>query len=80
MKKLFVVRVCRDAFVLAENADEAKRAQRDIEKWEDHPTVEAHPWGGVDLDGWNDLCLVYGTVRDTTLAEAKAIHAIAAKA
>ena len=76
--RLWVVRVVREAYVLAADEDEARDAQRDIEKWDDFPEVETYPWAKERLGGWTDDCFVYANGdKDITLAEAKAVDAAA---
>ena len=74
-KRLWIVRVMREAYVLAPDQDSAIKAQKDIERWEDKVKVTAESAEGKRLDGWNDLCLVYGTDKDMTLASARALVA-----
>ena len=77
-QRLWVVRVVREAYVLAVDEDEARDAQRDIDRWEEYPEVEAYRWGGERLGGWADDCLVYSDGdKDVKLSEAKAIDAAA---
>jgi hypothetical protein len=73
-QRLFVVRIVREAYVLAESADEARDLLHEIEQW-DEPAIDVEPWHGQQLALWNDQCLVYGPERDMTLGEAKALHA-----
>jgi hypothetical protein len=74
--RLWVVRVTREAYVLACNEKEALAAQRDIERWEEYPALDAKRWGGELLNGWNDDCFVYGNVnKDIKLRDAKAMDA-----
>lgn len=74
--RLWVVRVVREAYVLAADEDEARDMQGEIEMWEDYPEVEAYRWGGEKLGGWTDDTLVYDNSDDNvTLAAAKAIDA-----
>jgi hypothetical protein len=76
--RLWVVRVIREAYVLACNEEEALAAQRDIEQWEHYPTVKAAIWGGEPLNGWDDDCFVYGNGdKDIKLRDAKAMDAAA---
>lgn len=72
--RLWVVRVVREAYVLADTEDDALDAKGEIERWEDNPTVTADPAGKQRLRGWDDepeQCLVYGTKKDMTLAAAR---------
>ena len=72
--QLWVVRVVREAYVLADSEDDALEAQGEIERWEDSPTVTADPAGTQRLRGWDndpERCLVYGTDKDITLAAAR---------
>lgn len=72
MAKLFEVTIAKTAYVLAETEEEAKELQHEIERWEDFPSVEAEPWSGGTLNGWDDKCLVYHKGDgDISLAEAK---------
>ncbi len=76
--RLWVVRVVREAYVLAADEEEARDARYDIERWEDYPEVEAYQWGGEKLGGWTDDCFVYANGdKDVTLAAAKAVDAAA---
>lgn len=75
-KVLWVVRIIREAYVLAANEEEALAKQKDIERWEEYPAVEAELWRGETLDGWDDSALVYTNGLDTTFAEARAIDAL----
>lgn len=59
-QRLWIVRVVREAYVLAEDEETAKRARNEIERWEDSPKVTAEPWAGRQLEGWDDGCGVYG--------------------
>lgn len=75
-QRLFVVRVMREGYVLAESPEAALRAGGEIEKWE-VPTITAEAYPAASLH-WPDHALVYGTKKDTTFKAAKAIHAKAA--
>lgn len=71
--RLYVVRVLREAYVLAENESEAEDMRRDIEQWED-PVIEVSS-GSERLSGWSppEHCLVYHNGSDDiTLAAARA--------
>ena len=71
--RLYVVRVMREAYVLAEDEDAAADMRRDIEEWET-PEVEVST-GSECLDGWSqdaERCLVYHRGKgDITLAQAR---------
>jgi hypothetical protein len=71
MKRLYIVRIVREAYVLAENEVKAKGSVREIERWEDYPTVTAELWGGRQLPGWSDTSGVYGTDESISLGTAK---------
>lgn len=79
--RLWVVRVVREAYVLADSEDDALQAQGEIERWEDNPEVTAMPDSdAVRLRGWDDdpeRCLVYGSDVDITLAEARRLYSVA---
>ena len=76
MPMLFEVTVARKAYVLAETAGEAKKMQRDIERWEDYLEIETEPWSGGTLSGWDDGCLVYHAGKeDISLGDAKKMAA-----
>lgn len=76
--RLWVVRVVREAYVLAADENEARDAQGDIEQWEAYPEVEAYKWGGEKLGGWTDDCFVYANGdKNVTLATAKEVDAAA---
>ena len=72
-QRLWIVRVLHEAYVLAENAEQAKQARPEIERWEDFPKVTAEPWAGMQLDGWDDLCGVYGSKQVLSLRQAKKV-------
>lgn len=76
--RLWVVRVVREAYVLADSEDDALEAQGEIERWEDSPEVTATPDDdAIRLRGWDDdpeRCLVYGSDVDITLAEARRLY------
>lgn len=74
-KRLWVVRVVYEAYVLAADEDEAQSRKGAIERWEDFPKVQAYPWLHETLDGWTDDCLVYCAKDedDITLGAAKAL-------
>ena len=77
--RLWVVRLVREAYVLADSEDDALDAQREIERWESL-AVTATPAGKQRLRGWDDgteSCLVYGTDKDITLAAARLMVAVA---
>jgi len=71
--RLYVVRVVREAYVLAEDEDDAADKSREIEQWET-PEVEVSS-GAERLDGWSqepERCLVYHNGKgDITLAQAR---------
>jgi hypothetical protein len=70
--RLYVVRVMREAYVLAEDEAGAEAQADEIARWED-PIVEAGS-GSERLDGWEpaDSCLVYNNDGlDITLAQAR---------
>jgi hypothetical protein len=67
----------REAYVLATDQESAMAQRREIERWEVTPRVTAEPAEGQRLDGWDDepsLCLVYGTDKDISLAEARRLY------
>jgi hypothetical protein len=73
MKRLYVVRVIREAYVLASSAIAALELQSSIERHED-AQLDVDDY--ERLDGWTDSCLVYNEdAEDITLGKAKAIHA-----
>lgn len=59
LKRLYVVRVVREAYVLAEDEAEAADMRSEIERW-DEAEVEVSS-GAERLDGWEpaDRCFVY---------------------
>jgi hypothetical protein len=68
-RRLYAVRVVREAYVLAETQEEAETLVREIERWEE-PVIEVDS-GSVDL-GWPGDCYVYHTGKgDITLAQAR---------
>jgi hypothetical protein len=71
--RLYVVRVVREAYVLAEDEDEAANMKHEIEQWEEG-AVEVSS-GAEKLDGWTqdaERCLVYHNgIGDITLAQAR---------
>ena len=70
--RLYVVRVMREAYVLAEDEAGAEAQADEIARWED-PTIEVGT-GKERLTGWEpaDKCLVYNDEgRDITLAQAR---------
>jgi hypothetical protein len=73
--RLWVVRVVREAYVLADSEGDALEAQGEIERWEDNPEVTAMPDNNaIRLRGWDDdpeRCVVYGVDANITLAEAR---------
>jgi hypothetical protein len=71
--KLYIVRITREAFVLADTEMGALEHQREIERWEDYPTIECYEAGTETLPGWDDGCFVYhgDGEKNITLAEAK---------
>ena len=70
-QRLWIVRIVHEAYVLAENEEQAKQARREIERWEDFPEVTAEPWAGRHIDGWDGGCGVYGTNQTLSVREAK---------
>ena len=78
-RRLYVVRVVREAYVLAEDEAEAADMKTEIERWE---TAEVEVSSGAEkLDGWTqdaERCFVYqnGT-GDITLAQARREFAVA---
>jgi hypothetical protein len=69
LKLLWVVRVVREGYVLAETQAEAEALVREIERWEGS-TVKVDS-GSVDL-GWPADCYVYHAGKDNiTLAQAR---------
>ena len=75
--RLWVVRVVREAYVLATDQEAAMAQKQEIERWEDTPQVTAEPAEGQRLRGWDDepsLCLVYGTDKEISLAEARRLY------
>ena len=71
---LWIVRVVHEAYVLATDEEQAKRARSEIERWED-PTVTAETWAGQHLDGWDDGCSVYGAENVSLRTAKKVDHA-----
>ena len=70
--RLYVVRVMREAYVLAEDEAGAEAQADEIARWE-QPTIEVGS-GAERLDGWEpaDRCLVYNDEgRDITLEHAR---------
>jgi len=70
--RLYVVRVVREAYVLAEDEAGAKAQANEIERWEE-PAIEVGS-GAERLDGWEPAegCLVYNDEGlDITLAQAR---------
>lgn len=70
--RLYVVRVMREAYVLAEDEASAEAQANEIARWED-PSIEVGS-GAERLDGWEpaDSCLVYNEQgRDITLEQAR---------
>ena len=67
---IWIVRVWREAYVLAADEEQAKLACSEIERWE-AATVAAEPWARRHLQGWNDGCGVYGTAQTMSLGTAK---------
>ncbi len=75
-QRLWVVRVVREAYVLAESRQLALSAREEIDRWEDRPVVLADEAKDQWLTGWDDdpeHCLVYGSAADVTLAQARRI-------
>ena len=70
--RLWIVRIVREAYVLAQDVEQAKRAQHEIERWEDSPSLTAEPWSGRLLDGWDNECGVYG-MENVSLRTAKKV-------
>ena len=71
--RLYVVRVLREAYVLAESESDAEDMRGEIERWEG-PVVEVSS-GSERLDGWSpaERCMVYHNGSgDITLAAARA--------
>lgn len=62
--KLWIVRVERAAYVMAETEADAVRQQGDIERWEDEATVTAEPLESGNPLGWDARSLVYHSGRD----------------
>lgn len=70
--RLYVVRVLREAYVLAEDEVGAEAQADEVARWED-PTIEVGS-GAERLDGWEpaNRCLVYNDDgRDITLEQAR---------
>ena len=70
--RLYVVRVIREAYVLAEDQEAAEALAAEISRRED-PLIEVGS-GATRLDGWEpaDVCLVYrADDLETTLAQAR---------
>ena len=70
--RLYVVRVMREAYVLAEDEAGAEAQADEIARWED-PSIEVGS-GAERLNGWEpaDRCLVYNDEgRDITLEAAR---------
>lgn len=75
--RLWVVRVIREAYVLATDEEAALAQQREIERWEEPPRVTAEPAEGQHLRGWDDepgLCMVYGSDKEISLATARRLY------
>lgn len=71
MKRLWIVRVVYEGYVLAASEAAAMDAFDEIERSET-AAVEATLAGREMLDGWEDDFLVYGSPdKDITLAEAR---------
>lgn len=69
--KLWVVTIKREAVVMAKTERDALNQRREIERWEDYPTIEAKPFK-KNPTGWDDDCLVYHSENeDITLKQAK---------
>lgn len=74
--KLWIVRVEKSGYVMANTEAEALELQGEIERWEDYPVVSASLAGSRLLHGWDDDCLVYtDTHEDIKLGEAREICA-----
>ena len=71
--RLWVVRVTREAYVLAEDEGKAIQARAEIQRRQ-CPTVTAELWSGQPLEGWRNGDGVYGTDHDVSLGEAKILH------
>jgi hypothetical protein len=76
-QRLYIVRIVREAYVLAVDEDEAKQEQREIERWEDPQTITAEPWAGRHIEGWDDGCGVYGNKVNLSLLAAKKLDSAA---
>ena len=79
--RLWVVRVVREAYVLADSEEAALEARGEIERWEDNPEVTAMPDNNaIRLRGWDDdpeRCVVYGADANITLAGARRLCSVA---
>lgn len=70
--KLWIVRIERAAYVMAETESDALDQQDEIERMEDYPVVSAEPAGNRTIPGWDDGCLVYHSgFEDVTLGAAR---------
>lgn len=54
--KLWIVRIERSAYVMADTEAEALEQQSEIERWEDFSTVSAS-LAGTLMQAWADYCL-----------------------
>jgi len=69
--KLWIVRIERSAYVMAETEDEAIEQQEHIENWEE-AEVSVEGAGERTMPGWDDKCLVYHAgFEDVTLSAAR---------
>lgn len=69
--KLWIVRIERSAYVMAETEDEAIEQQEHIENWE-WAEVSVEAAGGRTMSEWDDKCLVYHAgCEDVTLRVAR---------
>ena len=62
--KLWIVRIEKAGYVMAETEDDAIRQQGEIERWEDEVNVTAEPLGAGNPLGWDEHSLVYHAGRD----------------
>jgi hypothetical protein len=77
MRRLYIVRIVHEAYVLADSQGAAEKVSRKIERWEE-PTITSTVFNGEDIPGWDDVCCVYMPNPESstiTLSKAKAIHA-----
>ena len=68
-RKLYLVEISAEVYVLAENEFEAERkagtARHDIDLWQ-HEASEVGP-NDIPAPEWEPTCLIYGEKKETTL-------------